>query len=470
VRDLSPFLVLLWPLCALAWWSTLPVEVFSLSEDDFSRMLDAWAVSRGVLLPTDIWPPGPAWVAGLLILLGVPFRYAPLLVNLAALTASLALSVDLCRRLGVDRWVALLSALLVGMLHWTGWLGLSGLAEPLAGLCLVVLAHGVVRMGDAAAGGRLDARWQVSLAATFAGASRYECWAIAVLGAILLLVRRPDTSRRSLYQALLPLLFPVVWVALEMAWNDGVLDFAWSVRSNLLASEWAPKGGRLLLRPFLDLVDATGPLLPLAAVGAWSLREDRTIRALLTVWIASAVAYLAASLLGFAGLHNTPRLWLGHALLLPVGLAALWRQTGLRAVHVAALAVGLATRELPAWSAHPEGYTADVGWIAQAARVAMPVEGKVIVEAVPWECVSIKALIGEPLRTMYDRDPNAIVEGQATGATILSWTGGELLARLKAQDVRLVVTSRAATAERLERVAERRAEFGPHVLWEVAGP
>ena len=62
----------------------------------------------------------------------MPYLYAPMLVNLACITAKLGLTVDLCRRLGVDRYTALLSAALVGMLPWTGWLGLSGLAEKSA--------------------------------------------------------------------------------------------------------------------------------------------------------------------------------------------------------------------------------------------------------------------------------------------------------------------------------------------------
>lgn len=473
VRRPDLALVCLWPLAALAWWWTRSVEVFALSEDDFSRMLDAWRVAHGSLFPTDVWPPGPAWLGGLLILVGVPFTLAPMVVNLASITAALALSVDLCRRLGADAGTAVLSAALVGMGHWTGWLGLSGLAEPVAAAALLTLAHGVVRMGEEPApeGRRFDPRWQVSLAATFAGTCRYEAWAIAALGMTLLLVRRPDRRALSLVQALLPLVFPVAWVALEAYWNGGLLDFATSVRSNLLTSEYRPKGALLYARPFTDLVDAAGPVLPLAALGAWVSRGDRTVRPLIVVWIVSLIAYLGASLLGFAGLHNTPRLWLGHVLLLPVGLTALWRSTSLRAVHVGALALGLATRELPAWGPHPEGYTAEVAWVSQATREAMAVDPDaiVVVEAVPWECVSIKALIGAPERTLWDRDPNAVVAGRTDAPGILSWTGDELRARLRAAKVSLVVTSRPATAERLAKVGRKRASFGPHTLWEVGG-
>lgn len=466
--DPALLLVLAWPVAVLGWWATLPGRVFTLSEDDFSRMLDAWAVSRGTLFPTDVWPPGPAWVAGALDLVGVPYLYAPMLVNLACITVSLGLAVDLSRRLGVDRWTALGSVAMVGMLHWTGWLGLSGLAEPVAGLALVVLAHGVVRMGEEADGIPLSPRWQVALAATFAGTCRYECWAIAALGTTLLLVRSPGPGWRNLLPAALPVVFPIVWMGLELYWNDGVLDFATSVRSNLLTSSWRPVGAALYTRPFTDLLDASGALLPLAAVGAWRARHDRTIRALLTVWIASAAAYLAASLLGFAGLHNTPRLWLGHVMLLPVGLAALWRAFPLGRIVVAALALGLATRELPAWEPYPEGHTADVGWIAEAAADALEADptARVMVEAVPWECVSIKALIGDPDRVDWDRDPNSLVEGSADPSA-LAWSGAELRSRLQAAGVRFVVTSREATATRLERVARQRARHGPHALWEL---
>ena len=465
-------LLLLWPLAALAWRSTLPVEVFSLSEDDFSRMLDAWSVAHGSLLPTDVWPPGPAWCAGLLILVGVPFTIAPMLVNLAAVTLSMWLASDLARRLGVEAPLRLAAIASVAILPWPAWLGLSGLAEPLAALSVVLLAHATFRLDDPASPG---ARWQVTFGAIFATLCRYECWALGALAAVMLLVRRKDNGVRTWVQALLPLVFPLVWVGLETWWNGGFLDFATSVRSNLLTSQWRPTGATLYTRPFVDLIDAAGPLLPIGVLGAWASRRDRALRPILTVWVGSAVAYLSASLLGFAGLHNTPRLWLGHVLLLPIGVALAFARSRLRPGYAWALVLGLATVTAPAWEPQPEGYAPETAWIAQAARSAMASDptSTIVVEAIPWECVAVKALIGDPARVLWDRDPNEVQEAGDAPPTsfshpsMLAWPPDRIRQLLDDQHATFVITAREASAARLGRIGTERARFGRYTLWET---
>lgn len=460
-------LILVWPAVVLAWHQTLAVAVFTLSEDDFARTLDAWAVAHGTPFPTDIWPPGPAWLAGALMRAGVGLEAAPTTVNLVSITLALMLASDIARRLGVAAPLRLLAVAGVALLHWPAWLGLSGLAEPPAALAFVALAHGAVRLGDPDAPG---ARAEVCAAAMLAALCRYESWALVPLGAGLLWFHRPGGPRRirpaGAVLALLPFAVPLAWVALQVAWN-GNLQFATESRDNLQTSHWRPEGIEYYTGVFTDLVEAGGPLLPLGLVGGWLSRKDRAVRPVLALWLGTAICFLLAGILGFGGTHNTPRLWLGHVLLLPVGIALGFRDLALRPIHGLALLVGLATVCLPSWVPTPVGYDADtaaVGFATRQALLAAP-GSNVVVEVVPWECMAMKGLIGEPGRVIWDRDPTGDPLSKRHPSLLAG--SGDTLALLAARHAQFVVTASPATAATMAPLAKVLARSGEWALWEL---
>lgn len=477
-------LILAWPAAVIAWRQTLAVEVFSLSEDDFARTLDAWAVAHGTAFPTDIWPPGPAWLAGALMRVGVPLEAAPTAVNLVSITLALALASDIARRLGVSAPLRLLAVAGVALLHWPAWLGLSGLAEPPAALAFVALAHGAVRLrgarpglpGDEAAVQRgadasgLDARGaraQIFAAAALAALCRYESWVLPLLAAGLLWMHRPDRRLPGMLVALAPFAVPLAWIALQIAWN-GNLQFATESRDNLQTSHWRPEGVEYYTGLFTDLVEACGPLLPLGLVGGWLSRRDPALRALLGLWLGTAICFLLAGILGFGGTHNTPRLWLGHILLLPVGIALGFREMALRPVWGVALLIGLGTVCLPGWVPTPMGYdedTAAVGFATREALAATP-GSNVVVEVVPWECMAMKGLIGEPGRVIWDRDPTGEPLSR-THTSLLDGSAGDTLTLLAARHAQFVVTASPGTAAVMAPLGQVLVQSGEWTLWEI---
>lgn len=477
-------LILAWPSAVIAWRQNLAVEVFSLSEDDFARTLDAWAVAHGTPFPTDIWPPGPAWLAGALMRLGVGLEAAPTAVNLASITLALVLASDIARRLGVSAPLRLLAVAGVALLHWPAWLGLSGLAEPPAALAFVALAHGAVRLsgarpglpGDEAAipgGARasgLDARGartQICAAAALAALCRYESWVLPLFAAGLLWMHRPDRRVPGMLVALAPFAVPLAWVALQIVWN-GNLQFATESRDKLLTSHWRPEGVKYYTGLFTDVVEACGPLLPLGLVGGWLYRRQGAVRSLLILWLGTAICFLAAGILGFGGTHNTPRLWLGHVLLLPVGIALGLRDMAVRPILGGALLLGLATVCLPGWGPAPSGYDADtaaVGFATRKALAAMP-GSNVVVEVVPWECMAMKGLIGEPGRVIWDRDPTGEPLSR-THTSLLNGSAGDTLALLAARHAQFVVTASPGTAGGMAPLGQVLVQSGEWTLWEI---
>jgi len=451
-------LVLLWPIAVLAWRWTLPDEVFSLSEDDFARTLNAWAVGHGHLFPTDVWPPGPAWLAGALVAIGVPMQAAGTAVNLAAITVALALAGDIARRLGAPAPARAAALVGVAMLRWPAWLGLSGLAEPPAALAFVALAHGLVRLTQP--GARL-ARTEIALAAGLAALCRYESWVLVPAAAAILWTRRRGAL--DALGALAPLVVPLGWVALQWRWN-GNLGFALQSRETLLSTDWRPDGVEYDVGLFTDLLEATGPLLPLALLGGWGARRCEAGRGLALLWAGTAAVYLVAGLLGFGGTHNPPRLWLGHALLLPAGTALALRE--LRPGWLAALVVGLGTVCLPSWAPPPTGYSPETATVALATRDAL--EGapgaRVLVEAVPWKCLAMKALVGLPDRVTWDRDPTGEPIGPGHPSA-LQGSAAQVAQRLAEARAAFVVTATPESAATLATMGVRLAASGEWALW-----
>lgn len=456
LRDLAPeALAALWPAAVLAWRRTLPVEVFSLSEDDFSRTLDAFAVSRGEPFPTDMWPPGPAWLAGALMRAGVPLHAAPAVLNLLSVTIALVLASDVARRLGVGPWARLAAVAAVALGPWPAWLGLSGLAEPPAALGFALLAHGIVRVVEHGRG----ARAQVCAGAALAALCRYEAWALAIAAAGFLATRREARA-----VALLPLVVPIGWTALEHHWSHS-FEFLTNARTILESTDWRPTGAAYYAELVGTLLDAAGPLLPLALFGMWCGRTDARAAPVFAVWTATALVHLAAGALDYGATHNPARVWLGHAVLVPVGLALVLDR--LRPVLTGALLAGTAAFMLPRWEPVPEGYDADTLAIATQTRAALagsPAESTVVVEAIPWSCVAMKALIGAPERVVWDR----IADGEPISEThpsILLGRPEQIEAELAGEHARFVVTASPEIADSVARVAEPVARAGDWTLW-----
>lgn len=447
-------LVALWPVAVLAWRRTLPTEVFSLSEDDFSRMLDAWAVSGGDLLPADVWPPGPAWLAGAVMRAGVPLHTAPSVVNLASVTLAFVLASDMARRLGASPGGRLAAIAAVATGPWPAWLGLSALAEPPSALGFLAVAHGMVRLGE---GGR-GAAAQICLGAALAALCRYESWAVALAASAFL------ASHRGLrVVALVPLVVPVAWTALELHWS-GDLWFLTYARDLIGSTSWRPEGIEGHVERLVAIVDACGPLLPLGLLGLWRGRALGS--RLFDLWLATLLAYLLAEALQFAGTHNPARLWLGHALLLPVGLALVF--DAVRPALTGVLLAGTAVLTLPRWTPAPQGYDADTAAIAIRTREALASApgSTVVIEAIPWRCVAVKALIGDPTRVVWDRVPNG--EPITPDHPSLLVGGPKLItAELAEVDAQFVVTASPWIAARVARVGESIAEAGGWTLWRV---
>lgn len=458
-------LILAWPAAVVAWRTTLSVDVFSLSEDDFARTLDAWAVSRGTVFPTDVWPPGPAWAAGALMRLGIPLEASPTVINLGAITLALVLTSDIARQLGVPGPLRLAAVASATLPRWPAWLGLSGLAEPPAALAFVALAHGAVRINSPHYRG---ARTEILLASAVAALSRYEAWILAPIAVGLLLRHRPDRRARWLFVAVLPLFVPVVWVSLQLVWN-GNLEFAVLARSTLQTTNWRPEGESYYIGLIQDFLDACGPLLPLGILGGWLSRRERTTQLLVLIWTGTAMAYLAAGCVGFGGVHNPPRIWLGHALLLPVGIALAFRAAQLRTAWVSALVIGVALVCLPSWIPTPTGYDPDTEVIADRTReelLATP-GSMVVVEAVPWACLPMKALIGDPGRVIWDREP----DGEPLSTRHPSLLGGDVrvvATMLAARNVQFVVTGDDETLVNMKLLGQPIANAGAWILWELS--
>ncbi len=454
--------LLLWPLAVLAWRATLDVEVFSLSEDDFSRTLDGWRVAHGTLFPTDVWPPGAAWLVGLLLAFGAPLHAAPALVNLAAITAAVVLASDAARRLGAPAPARLLAAAIVLGSRWPAWLGLSALAEPPGALGFALVVHGLIRRQT----GDRGARTEVIAGAALAALCRYEAWAVAVGAAVALAVDAAEASRlRRAAGAAAALAVPLAWTALEWAWNRDV-SFLLHSREMLSANPGSARGVDYLSGLVFDLLQGCGPALVLAALGAWATREDRRLRPILALWGGTAIAYLLAGALGFAGAHNPARVWLGHALVLPIFAApylARWsRERRIGAGIVAAAAC------LPFWAPVPGGYDTDTARIAARTRgeLAAAPGLRVMVEAVPWACVAVDGLIGAPELVSWDRIP----DGTPLSPTHLSELGGDVdtvRAALRARGIGFVVTGSLDHVRTLAELADDLERDGRWTLWRV---
>ncbi len=522
----SPVLgvVAAWLVLALSWRAALGRAVFATSHDDFLRTGHAVAVGWDNLLPSDLWPPLPFWLTRLALFIAPDVRTTPGIVNLVCGGIALLGTGVLARRVGLSRGGAAIAVGLVAALPWWTWLSLSALAEPPAAAALVYTLAGTV--GHARDGNRRDA-WIAAVAVSLGGMVRYEVWGAALLHSLLLapVVRRklglpPVRNGGSwLGPALLPWLFPLVWMALELSWNQDPLFFASVARENLVDD--AAVAGTPLHAP-RDLLLGTGLLLVLAALGAVrSFRaegrgpsatppggddtsDDGTpgghdvvarrpeVRVLAGVTAIGLVAQLAAQWAALAGTHNTPRHYVAWAPALAVlGVAwgtAWWearRTPGPQRARVWGGATGgLLLAVLPwTWAGEvPDAVSPDVARVGALVRTVraggtLGAADHVLLEAQPWESFALQVVIADPSDGLgivhWDRDPfvalgvSETLADRLANPSLLAQEPAALLADLQRDDIGLVVTATPRGAWHAARVGQRIGQAGGWQLWRV---
>ena len=414
-------MIVMGALLALGWfhaWQRVGngLPVFALSADDFSRMLDARSVAAGTLLPTDVWPPLPAWLAGALVWVGVPFSAAPAVVNFACAALAAVVTADCAVRMGVGRLTAVTTAFGWLILPWTLRLGASGLAEMPAAAAISVAMLGVVfgRAGVVAVG---------ILAATMC---RYEAIAFVVPFWVWV-VARGGRQTRDVVWLPVPCLFFVAWMAWSERVNGDALAFVGLVHSEAGAR---PPLARALARTAIDCGFAMGWVLPLGLVGLYlSVRrarghwgDDPQFGWAAFVGLAAVVA-LAAQLAGLHGIHNAPRFWLVYgALVLPFAAIAV-DQVAARFSVAVFLPVALSLAFLPVTIAAPPELRLDT--YAAAAAIGSGggasgggdggsdldrrlSEAPLLVEVDGWEFRALMVLVG-PDRVTLEADGDAMI-------------------------------------------------------------
>lgn len=516
-----------WFALALAWRATLGREVFALSHDDFLRTGHAVAVAGDNLLPSDLWPPLPFWLTRLALLVAPDVQTTPGWVNLGCAAVALLGTGLLARRAGLGRAASASAVTLVAALPWWTWLALSALAEPPAAAALVVALAGTI--GHARDGNRRDA-WLASVALCLGGMVRYEVWGAAVLHSALLV---PGVRRRlGLTQvagrgrsgwvaaAALPWLFPVAWMALELAWNQDPLFFASVARDNLVDD--ATVAGTPLHAP-RDLFLGTGLLAALAGLGALralgaegrepsatppgpdGADDDRTprgearaaagpaIRVLAGMTTMGLLAQLAAQWMALAGTHNTPRhyvAWAPALAVLAVAGGSAWaeaaRRTGtsLQARRWALGLGGLLVTALPwTWVGEPPDAVspevARVGALVRTVRAGgtLGTADHVLLEAQPWESFALQVVIADPAAGLgivhWDRDPFVALGVAETLAdrlenpSLLAQEPAALVGDLQREDIGLLVTATPRGAWHAARVATSVGRAGTWEVWRV---
>jgi hypothetical protein len=264
-------LVALVALCA--WVAYVYAAGFvGISNDDASRALIAWDFARAPSLD----PTRSSWLPVHTYVMGAALRAFPwldvtprVLSALAALVAVLA-SARLTTRAGVRPFALALALLACVSWRWTVLPSAAGAVPEMPCVALVMIALWALGRERATVGSRLAAGVSLALAC----GHRYEAWcaAFALVAVELYLAREEKSLRRgAVVLALMVVIVPVAWLAINHARSGDAFDFAkrvvaWRRAEGPLAS--VPE--RVVRYPWLVLREL--PLwVPLALVGArWS--------------------------------------------------------------------------------------------------------------------------------------------------------------------------------------------------------
>lgn len=170
-------------------------------------------VTGGVPTPQTVWPPGyPALIAGLMML-GVPFVYAPFLLALLAHLLTSVVLYAVLRRIGCGTWLAAGGAVVWVATSLASVMVLRGLSETTYTFFTVLSAWFV-----AVASGSERRRSALMIAGAAAAAAfliRYSgITFVAALGAVVAVAWLMERSAREWWTAVATMLIPVAVIAI----------------------------------------------------------------------------------------------------------------------------------------------------------------------------------------------------------------------------------------------------------------
>jgi hypothetical protein len=483
----SGLLAALFPLLALLWRRTVASPFFALSADDFHRSLYAWEVTRGHLVPSNLWPPLQFWLAALLLQIDPRPLTVLWLLNLAAATGALVCLALLARTLGLGR-AAPLAVLLAASMPWYVWLSLSGLVEPLFFLAVLLAYLGVARWQRDGSAGWL---WAAALGLLAAGMLRFDAWGHALAFSLGLAWRwwRAGPARRHtwLLAAGLPWLFPLAWMAWQALAFGSPFYFARVTRSYYLGVFGPqPLLKRLLWQPG-DLWALASVTLPLGLAGAWALRRRPGLPLLALMWLVSFALLVQSTLSHTISQNNPVRQVLIHAVLLAPAAAWLLARLGRRSRAGALLAgvlvvalLGARLLQLPHYPNGLPGDTEQVGiHLEQLRRQGLVRQGDgVMVEMIFWDYVILQAMTNDPGAVSFDRLPRISPKAKRgehtlddeTNPSLLAQPSEQLRADLARRGVRLVIANSQRAAERLRPFATETFHGGRFWVFLVPAP
>lgn len=299
--------------------------VTAISDDDFARV----TIAQGFALEPSLdpsgtsWLPLPFWLYGTpMLLLGRSWEVARGVALVLGVLSVWAVWVT-ARLLGASRGGALLGAGLAALFPYSAWLGVATVPElPTAAAILLALACSS-RSASLLQTAEPDARSRAcalaglgGLAITFACASRYEAWPVA-LGLAAVTLRDATTlaaaNRRLALQLSVGVLalcvaFPAAWLLHGLARHDDALFFVRRVTDYKQALGTAPMGYVDILLAYPRAFVQAEPELLGITIGLVGLAGTRLLwrRAALLLGI-QLVALIAGDLRGGGPTHHPER-------------------------------------------------------------------------------------------------------------------------------------------------------------------
>jgi hypothetical protein len=443
--------VLVVVLFSILWRSSQETAMFAISFDDFSRTLIADRYAHSFFEFDRLWPPLPPLLNGLALYIWPQPRLIPGILNFCWSTLALLGLARLGKALGLGPVAISLAVAGFGLSRWSLWLSWSGLAEPL-GLMLVLWA--------------LSFAWESpklsGILLCLAGACRYELWGVSLLFSGWVFNR--DTTA-----ALLPWIFPISWVGLQLYWEQKAFGFAAAARDSLVSQGMPLDPGR----SFADLVAVAGWGAPLGMLGLPPRLRYFTAGTLVLTMLAWA--------LGYGGLHTTPRHYLVVAALLMLGTGAFLEKCFQEEKKLLAtlLLIGLISTNLRGLQEPPPSHDADT---EQAARYVAGmyssgrVQGRVVLEVSLWEFAAFPVLTDHPGKVDWDRNPWVILDRedldkpQGGKPPILLRSAGEISELLARGSTQVVVTARPETEKTIKSLARKEASFGRYTIFLLNTP
>ena len=474
---LITFLVCLFPLLLVIWRQTLHVPFFALSADDFARTLSAWDVTRGRIIPSDLWPPLQFWVEALVLQLYPHLLSVPYIVNVFASTGTVACLVLLGYLLGLSRATLLLQCILIVSIPWFIWLSLSGLAEPLFFMCIALTYVGIAAWQ---AHHHYWGIWVAALSLLAAGMVRFDGWGYSVVFSLALFWYWWRSTRPRphvwLLAATIPWIFPVLWLAYNAVKYQNPLYFSEVIRNYILATQGAQTLSTRLLEQPRDLWTVAGITVPFGVVGLWLLYRRPGVTLLSIMWLASFVFLVLNSITYTTASHDTARLVVIHALLLTPSAACtlLWIAGRHRvvAIVVGATVAILVMFRLIQVPLYPRGMPDDVMKVGQhigELRTLGQIQShdRILIEVLFWDYVELHVLTNDPGAVIFDRSPTLVIapDGKrtlddTTNPSILALAPAQLHDELKCRDVHLVVAYSDRAVRNLRSIAKETLHAG----------